>query len=90
MRLLFIYMDALDQVGQMLKRRLGDSIRFRSELDSHPSPRERLGRLDTFHVGEYAPTSQLIRYAEGFFVDTLNYAGGLDDRALAAPLQGLY
>ena len=89
-RLLFIYMDALDQVGQMLKRRLGDSIRFRSELDSHPSPRERLGRLDTFHVGEYAPTSQLIRYAEGFFVDTLNYAGGLDDRALAAPLQGLY
>lgn len=89
-RLLFIYMDAIDQVGQMLKRRLGDPIRFRPELDSHPSPRERLGRLDTFHVGEYAPTSELIRYAESFFADTLNYANNLDDGALAAPLQGLY
>lgn len=89
-RLLFTYMDAVDQIGQLLKRRLGDAISFRQQMDSHPSPRERIARLDAFHVGEYAPTSQLLRYAEGFFADVLEYAGNLDDAVLAKPLQNLY
>lgn len=89
-RLLFTYMDAIDQVGQLLKRRLGDSTPFRSQMDSHPSPRERLARLDAFHVGEHAPTSQLLRYAEGFFADIQSYADNLDNAALAMSLQGLY
>lgn len=89
-RLLFTYMDAIDQIGQLLKRRLGDSISFRQRMDSHPSPRERIARLDAFHMGEYAPTSQLLRYAEGFFADILEYAANLDDAALAKPLQSLY
>ena len=89
-RLLFIYMDAIDQAGQLLRRRLGEAIRFRSDLDSHPSPRDRLARLDTFHLGECPPTSPLIRYAESFFSDTLKYAESLDDEALAAHLKGLY
>ncbi len=89
-RLLFIYMDTVDQMGQLLKRRIGDAIRFRAQLDSHPSPRERLTRLDVFHVGEYAPTSELLRYAEGFFADVLDYANKLDEAALVAPLRDLY
>ncbi|WP_459724277.1 hypothetical protein, partial [Sideroxyarcus sp. TK5] len=66
------------------------TILFRQQMDSHPSPRERLARLDAFHVGEYAPTSKLVRYAEGFFADILSYANSLDDTALAMPLQDLY
>ncbi len=89
-RLLFIYMEAVDQIGQLLKRRLGDAIPFRQNMDSHPFPRDRLARLDAFHVGEYAPTSQMIRYAEGFFADILAYAEGLNDTALAKPLKDLY
>lgn len=90
MRLLFNYIDAVDQIGKLLKRRLGDAIRFRPQMDSHPAPRERLARLAAFHVGEHAPISPLLRYAEGFFADILAYAGNLDDAALATPLQGLY
>jgi len=88
-RLLFTYMDAIDRIGQLLKRRLGDGIRFRSQMDTHPSPSERLARLDTFHVGEHAPTSELLRYAESFFADIMAYADRLDDAELAAPLQYL-
>jgi hypothetical protein len=89
-RLLFTYMDAVDQIGQLLKRRLGEAIRFRPQMDSHPSPRERLTRLDAFHVGEHVPTSELLRYAEGFFADILDYANKLDEAALVAPLRDLY
>ncbi|MCW0022772.1 M48 family metalloprotease [Burkholderia pseudomallei] len=89
-RLLFTYMDAVDQIGRLLKRRLGDAIRFRRQMDSHPPARERLARLDAFHVGEHTPTSQLLRYAEGFFLDVLGYAETLDDAALASPLRDLY
>lgn len=88
-RLLFTYMDAVDQIGQLLKRRLGNAIPFRKQMDSHPSPRERLARLDAFHVGEHAPTSQLLRYADGFFADILAYADRLNDTELAKPLKWL-
>jgi hypothetical protein len=35
--LLFLYMDFIDRAGQLLKGRLGEKIRFRSQMDSHPS-----------------------------------------------------
>lgn len=90
-RLLFMYMNVVDEIGQMLNRRLGNTIRFRQHLmDSHPPPWQRLARLDTFHVGEFAPTSQVVRYAENFFSDILAYANSLDDAALAGPLRGLF
>ncbi|WP_314923819.1 hypothetical protein [Aeromonas piscicola] len=89
-RLLFIYMDVIDQAGRMLKRRLGDDIRFRTNIDSHPSPSERLARLDTFNIGEYSPTSELLRYANSFFSDVLEYANNLEDIDLSAPIQSFY
>lgn len=89
-RLLFIYMDAVDRIGQLLKRRLGDAIRFRPHMDSHPTPRQRLARLDAFHIGEHVPTSELLRYAEDFFAEILDHANKLDEAALAGPLRGLY
>lgn len=89
-RLLFAYMDAIDRIGQLLTRRLGDAIRFRAQMDSHPSSSERMARLDAFHIGEQVPTSQLLRYAENFFADILAYADSLEDAVLAAPLRNLY
>lgn len=89
-RLLFQYMDVIDRIGQLLKRRLGDAMQFRSQMDSHPSPSKRSARLDTFHIGEHAPTSQLLRYAESLFTDVLDYADCLDDAELIAPLRDLY
>ncbi|MEN3795015.1 hypothetical protein ABDZ38_00665 [Aeromonas caviae] len=89
-RLLFIYMDVIDKAGRMLKRRLGDGIRFRTNIDSHPSPSERLARLDTFNIGEYSPTSKLLRYANSFFSDVLEYANNLEDIDLSAPMHDFY
>lgn len=88
-RLLFAYMDAIDRAGSFLKGRLGEAVGFRSQLDSHPSPRERLARLDAFHVGEAAPTSPLLRYAQSFLADALAYAASLDDAQLRATLSGV-
>ena len=85
-RLLFTYMSVVDRAGQLLRRRLGDAIKFRSQMDSHPAASDRQARLDAFHIGEHIPTSQLLRYAEGFFSDVLAYANSLGDAELAAPL----
>jgi hypothetical protein len=89
-RLLFYYMDVIDKIGQLLKRRLGNNIQFRSAMDSHPSALERLARLDAMHVGEHAPTSQLMRYAEKFFSDALEYGEQLDLLKLSESLQEAY
>ena len=89
-RLLFSYMDAVHRAGLMLRQRLGDVINFRAQIDSHPTPTERLARLDAFHAGEHPPTSQLLRYAQSFFTEVLSYADSLDNGELAAPLKGLY
>jgi hypothetical protein len=88
-RLLFAYMEVIDQIGQLLKQRLGNTVPFRDQMDSHPPARERVKRLDVFHVCEHAPTSQVIRYAENFFAEILAYGSSLDNTAFAAPLQGL-
>lgn len=89
-RLLFMYMDVIDKAGQLLLRRLGESIRFRPKMDSHPSARERINRLDALHIGEHPPTSPLLRYAETLFADTLAYADSLHDAELLTSFQNLY
>jgi hypothetical protein len=89
-RLLFYYMDVIDRIGQLLKRRLGDSIQFRSLMDSHPSARERLARLDAVHIGEHVPTSAVLRYAEKFFAEVLEYGERLDASALSESLRKVY
>jgi hypothetical protein len=86
-RLLFAYMEVVDQIGELLQRRLGDAIAFSKAEDSHPPPRERIARLDSFQLGEYEPTSELLRYAQNFFADLLTYAESLNDTALAKSLQ---
>ena len=86
-RLLFAYMDVIEQLGQLLKRRLGNAVPFRRSTGSHPSPRDRLARLDAFYASEDPPTSPLIRYAEDFFADLVAYAEGLDDATLADALR---
>jgi hypothetical protein len=88
MRLLFAYMDVIEQLGQLLKRRLGEAAQFRHSTGTHPSPRDRLARLDAFYVSEDPPTSPLVRYAEMFFTDLVAYANGLDDATLANALLG--
>lgn len=89
-RLLFYYMDVIDKIGQLLKRRLGDNIQFLSLMDSHPSAMERLARLDAIHIGEHVPTSQVIRYAEKFFAEVLEYGEQLDVSGLSDSLQKAY
>ena len=83
-------MDVIDKIGQLLKRRLGDNIQFLSLMDSHPSAMERLARLDAIHIGEHVPTSQVIRYAEKFFAEVLEYGEQLDVSGLSDSLQKAY
>ncbi|MCA3061813.1 MAG: hypothetical protein ING69_07985 [Rhodocyclaceae bacterium] len=89
-RLLFLYMDVIDQSGQFLNKRLGNGLPFRERLDSHPTARSRISRLDTFHIGEHVPTSKLLRYAEDFFAAILGYARDLDDATLFESVRDLY
>ena len=86
-RLLFAYMNVIEQLGQLLKRRLGNAVPFRLRTGSHPSPHDRLVRLDAFYASEDPPTSPLIRYADDFFADLVAYAEGLDDTNLADALR---
>ncbi len=85
-RLLFFYMDAIERLGRLLRERFGQSLPFRQMVDSHPSPKARLARLDAFSLSEGPPTSPLLRYAEAFLNDVVDYAEALDDTALRAPL----
>lgn len=89
-RLLFLYMKVIDALGNVLKTRLGSAIMFRTKMDSHPSPSTRISQLNVSHIGEHAPTSQVIRYAERLFEDVMEHAGALDDAALAKTMEGLY
>lgn len=89
-RLLFLYMKVIDELGKLLKTRLGSAIMFRTTVDTHPSPSARVSQLDALHIGEHAPTSPLLRYAEGIFAEVIAYAGALDDAALAKTMEGLY
>jgi len=85
-RLLFAYMDVIERLGELLRRRLGASL-FRSASGTHPNPRERRSRLDAFYASEDQPTSQVIRYADSFFSEVVTYVESLSDDELAAPLR---
>jgi hypothetical protein len=62
---------------------------MRQQFGSHPPASERAARLDAFHIGEYPPTSKLVRYAVNFFKDIIAYAETLDGAKLGEPLQCL-
>ena len=79
-------MDAIERLGRLLQERLGQYLPFRQMADSHPLPKTRLARLDAFARNEDPPTSVLLRYAEAFLNDIVDYAEALDDTALRAPL----
>jgi hypothetical protein len=85
-RLLFAYMDVIERLGELLKRRLGYNL-FRSASGTHPNPRERRSRLDAFYASEGPATSHVIRYADSFFSELVAYAESLSDDELAAPLR---
>jgi len=80
--LLFTYMEFIERAGLLLKNRLGNRIKFREHMDSHPTASARLDRLELANLGELLYTSQLIRYTKGLFENILNYADGLDDETL--------
>lgn len=88
MYLLFTYMDFIGRAGQLMKDRLGERIRFRPQLDSHPNAKARLERLEKAHAGDYHYTSRLLRYAREFFDQVFDYASGLDDDVLFESLKG--
>jgi hypothetical protein len=85
--ILYVYMDFIDRAGRLLISRLGERIKFRSQIDSHPQARARLTRLQVAHLGDIPHTTDLIRYAEEFFDYVLEYASKLQDQALFDGLQ---
>jgi hypothetical protein len=80
--LLFLFMDFIDRAGLLLKARLGDRIKFRAQLDSHPKARDRLARLHAMHLGDLGYTTELIRYSEQFFDQVLTYADAMGESEL--------
>lgn len=89
-RLLFQYMKVIDDLGRLMKARLGAPIMFRSNVDTHPSPADRVSQLDALHIGEHAPTSQVLRYAESFFEDVLTYAQSVEETVLTNALADIF
>jgi hypothetical protein len=86
--LLFTYMDFIDRAGQLLKSRLGERLKFRPQLDSHPKPRARMEHLEVANLGDFFYTSPLFRYAKVFFDTLFEYASSLDDQSLFESLEG--
>jgi hypothetical protein len=87
--LLFLFMDCIDRAGLLLKGRLGERIKFRAQLDSHPKARDRLARLHAMHLGDLGYTTELIRYAEQFFDRVLSYAEALEESELLEGVLGI-
>ena len=81
-RLLFLYMGVIEEIGKFLAQRLGDARAASPRPGTHPSARERLDHLDVFHATEYPVTSKLVRYAEDIFAQAMKYGEALDDAAL--------
>ena len=80
-RLLFLYMRVVDDIGKFLAQRLAHGSPA-PPRPTHPSARERLDRLDAFHASEYPVTSKIVRYAEDLFAQVMEYGEALDDAAL--------
>jgi hypothetical protein len=81
-------MDFIDRAGQLLKTRLGERLKFRPQLDSHPKPRARMERLELANLGDFFYTSPIFRYAKNFFDTVFEYASSLDDQSLFESLPG--
>lgn len=88
-RLLLVYMDSIEKIAGLLSHRIGHRLPFRQRVGTHPAASERAARLDTFHVGEYPPTSKLLRYATDFFNELFRRAEAMDDETLMKPLKEL-
>lgn len=84
---LFLFMDFIQRAGELLRDRLGGHINIRSRMDTHPSARARLERLELMNIGEQLYTSPVQRYAQDFLQAVLDYASALDDDGLLASLK---
>jgi hypothetical protein len=80
--ILFIFMDFIQEAGELLRDRLSSHLHIRSQMDTHPRPRARLDRLELMNLGEYLYTSQIERYARDFLHAVLNHAITLSDEEL--------
>ncbi|WP_316160760.1 hypothetical protein [Bradyrhizobium sp. SZCCHNRI20481] len=80
--LLFVYMDFIQQAGELLQTRLKGKLRLRDAMDSHPRASDRLDRLELTNLGEYLYTSPLERYSRQLMQTVLDYGATLDDEAL--------
>ena len=84
--LLFIYMDFVQKSGELLRDRVGNKIRIRAHMDSHPESKLRLERLELMNASEFLYSGKLQRYAKVFFASVLEYAKSLDDNSLTESL----
>lgn len=86
--LLFVYMDFIQRTGELLQAKLGEQVRLREQMDTHPRASLRLDRLELTNLGEYLYTSPLERYSRQFFNSVLDYASSLDDEELLQSVSG--
>ncbi|MDH7806861.1 MULTISPECIES: hypothetical protein [unclassified Rhizobium] len=80
--LLFTYMDFIQRAGELLRDRLGTSVRLNSRMDTHPRAADRLERLELINLGEYLYSSPIKRYAHDFLQSVLDYAENMDESEL--------
>lgn len=84
--LLFIYMDFVDQCGQVMSQRLGARLPLRQKMDSHPAARARLKKLDTSFRNGVPHETALTRFAADFLDNVLAHLSAMDEEALLASL----
>jgi hypothetical protein len=80
--ILFIFMDFIQQAGELLRDRLSSHLHVRSQMDTHPRAQMRLDRLELMNLGEYLYTSPIERYARDFLHAVLDHAIALNDEEL--------
>jgi hypothetical protein len=85
--ILFIFMDFIQDAGELLRDRLGEHLNIRSQMDTHPRARARLERLELMNLGEHLYTSPIERYAGGFLHAVLNHAIALSGEELLASVK---
>ncbi|MCD9816576.1 hypothetical protein [Bradyrhizobium japonicum] len=85
-RLLFRYMQFVDEAGRHLKQRLGHDIELKDRLDSHPRARDRLNRFEQMALHDTPHNPDILRYATSFFDNVLAYVKGLSDSDLSETL----
>lgn len=86
-RLLFKYMQFVDEAGRYLKQRSGHDLELKDRIDSHPSARDRLNRFEQMTFRGNAHNPDILQYATSFFDNVLAYAKGLSDSDLSETLK---